>query len=237
MRADPAPKHILCDGVPKDLVAEFAATHGMSVVDEPVGAQAPHILVLSDASESRLSSALHAGVRGCFEVVDGAHGMNAEALDRLHACRLFLSLSTATAYRTQLAPLVSGWIAQTANISADLTSNLELAIQEALANALIHGNLGLEKTLPDSFRDLDHYGEDVRHRLGDHEHGQLRIELASCWSDETIEISILDHGAGFDVDAAHDSGVTGWGLTLIRQMALSVDVTDGGRKITMRFAR
>lgn len=237
MTTDMAPSHILCDGVSPEAVTEFASQHGLTVLGANSAAPMPCILVLSDACEQRLSSALRAPVRACFEATPEGHGMTANALERMNACQLLLSLTTSTAYKTPLAQFVSRWISQSTHIEVDLISNLELAIQEALANALIHGNMGFKKTLPDSFHGLSQYGQDVEHRLTDQKHGQLRIELSSCWDDESVSISILDNGAGFDITAPVEKSVTGWGLSLIRKLALSVDVTEGGRKITMRFAR
>lgn len=240
----------LCsDGAPPETVRGFADRHGLKVVNVAAdgslqtdgagpradGAKKPTLIrLLADVNEDRLANALNPWIRACLEA---PCDRNQELLPAISRSNIFLSLTTATAYKMEVARHFSRWLAKHLDLSEDILFGLELSLQEALANGILHGNMGLKKTLPDNYHDLAPYGEMIRSKLNDLEHGQLHIEISACWGDELIEISVLDHGAGFDIEAPIKKGVTGWGLSLIRKMAETVYVTDGGRKITMSFAR
>ncbi|OHC75400.1 MAG: hypothetical protein A3G18_05725 [Rhodospirillales bacterium RIFCSPLOWO2_12_FULL_58_28] len=243
----------LCsDGAPSKIIREFAVRHGLDILDAAADGPPPinsarHgpgdakkttlIKLLADIDENRLAEALNPQIRACLEASAAGINFNRELLPVISQSNIFLSLTTATAYKIEVARHFSRWLAKHLNLSEDILFGLELSLQEALANGILHGNMGLKKTLPDDYHDLAPYGEMIRSKLNDLEHGQLHIEISARWGGDFIEMSVLDHGAGFDINAPIKKGITGWGLSLIRKMAETVFVTDGGRKITMRFAR
>lgn len=68
---------------------------------------------------------------------------------------------------------------------------------------------------------------------------QEMLEMAIEFLPEQIAISITDNGKGFSADAIvppGESALHGRGMTIIRECADMVDISDHGRTITMRFA-
>jgi len=118
---------------------------------------------------------------------------------------------------------------------------MELALVEAVANALIHGNLGIGSGMRISAAGLREFNRVVAEALAD-------SELASRWVAVTVQpagaegiiISVTDQGAGY---AFHDlasppvnaTTKSGRGLDLIRKLARKVEGANGGRTIKMHF--
>ncbi len=232
---------LYADSLP-DNVAEFAQSNGMSTAQVSVNdtcndARDTNVFIISDVTEQRLDQVLVPSVDACIEATSNFCGMDEDVVGRIVDNDIFISLTTASAYSNELALHFYRWIAAKIELNEALAGNLELALQEALANGLIHGNMGLNKTLPDSFHDLESYSETVHQKLDSEDAGQKRIEVWGKWNAEELEISILDHGAGFDVNAPVEKSVTGWGLNLIRHLTKEIAITDNGCKMTMRFER
>ena len=235
-------------------VAEFAQSKGLTTtqvtVDEEGGDAnvgvhisiastkgAGCVFVASEVTEHGLDLVMLPTVCACVEATPAYSGFDDEVLGRIQDNDVYLSLTTASAYKNEIALHFYRWIASKIDLNDDLCMKLELALQEAMANGLLHGNMGLDKTLPDSFHDLSAYGEEIRGKLDSDENGQKRIEVWASWGAADLTVSILDHGAGFEAKAPSESGVTGWGLCLIESLASSIDITEGGRMMTMRFER
>lgn len=121
-------------------------------------------------------------------------------------------------------------------ISLELEENILSALHEALLNALIHGNLGQYSDYNNSYKMFDHFaaiGEmlltnDVKETL------KMSIEILP----EQIAISITDSGKGFSEDAIvppGESALHGRGMTIIRECADIVNISDHGSTISMIF--
>lgn len=242
---------IFYDEGSREHVKGFAAHHGLPIYQVDIATNTWHtvllqgqggtedmtVLLLSNIDEDRLNTALKPEIRACVEATSRCVGLDDKIFSRIEDNHAFLSLTTASAYDTQVALHFTRWISHKIKIDDNLLSNLELCLQEAMANGLIHGNMGIDKTLPDNFHDLGAYGEKVRNKLSDDTYGQLRVEISARWDDDFIDISVVDHGAGFNTTDPIQKSVTGLGLSLIRGMVKSLDITENGRKIIMRFAR
>ena len=195
------------------------------------------VFVASEVTEHGLDLVMIPSVRACVESTPSFCGFDDDVMERIRNSDVYLSLTTISAYNNEAALHFYRWIAGKIDLSDSLQMSLELALQEAMANGLIHGNMGFDKTLPDSFHELDEYGQKVHTTLNNTEGGQKRIEVWACWDDQELTVSILDHGAGFEAKAPADSGVTGWGLCLIESITKEIAITEGGRMMIMRFDR
>ncbi|KAF0112709.1 MAG: hypothetical protein FD149_2373 [Rhodospirillaceae bacterium] len=118
---------------------------------------------------------------------------------------------------------------------------METALQEALANALVHGNLGLASDMRDDFHQYEHFCTLLKTRLQACE-GRRRVEIAATWKDGWLEVSVMDHGEGF-VETIPEETTTPaagrlvlHGLGIIRSLASTVAFADAGRRLIMRFA-
>jgi DNA-binding response OmpR family regulator len=128
-------------------------------------------------------------------------------------------------------------------ISEQTKQRIDLAMDEALANSLEHGNLELlsewkEQVDKDG---LDHFTHMKQARLKDPAFGQRRIEIGVRYQPDELSISIQDQGKGFiqKVPGCERQGpvcepaVHGRGISLITKLMDEVAYEDKGRKIVM----
>lgn len=116
---------------------------------------------------------------------------------------------------------------------------LLLAYQEALANAVEHGCLGLDSSLKDDF---DESGKDsfsiCRHkRMKDPSWNQRKVFVEARWSNGLLEIIIEDEGVGFLKEERSNSenlSLHGRGIGLIYSLMDDVEYGKHGRKLVMR---
>ncbi|MEI8397200.1 MAG: ATP-binding protein [Rhodospirillaceae bacterium] len=152
---------------------------------------------------------------------------------------LYLSLSTATSYGLQLSGLLSGVLVARGVISAERRSVIELCLQEAVANAIIHGNLGIPSTAKDHPEGYRVFSQLVNERLRDPLLRSRRIELFARRVGLALVISVLDQGSGFDQAGlpreVNGSKRSGRGFVFMRALANDVTVSDGGRCTSLRF--
>jgi len=145
-------------------------------------------------------------------------------------------MSTAQAYRGQPAKRFVARLAKRVPLVGDLAERLETALHEAVANAIIHGNLGLSSPRRG---DLDRWvaQEAVVARLLERPDLCRRtITILARWTAGEIELAVQDEGHGYtelpDLVAEH-----GRGLFIIRAVADRMSASDDGRRLTMGFTR
>lgn len=125
--------------------------------------------------------------------------------------------------------------------TAVVQTEIRLALYEALANALEHGNLEIsfdEK----SAAMLEPNGIDtlIRTRMADERLRGRRIHITAIYTPSEICYTVRDDGLGFDPEAqlqkplADTSALHGRGITLIRHYMDEVEWEAGGRAICMR---
>jgi DNA-binding response OmpR family regulator len=118
---------------------------------------------------------------------------------------------------------------------------LRLAIQEALLNAVEHGNLELKSTwkeeiMPDG---SDKFSFVRRERMQDPEYADRSICLTSWFNQDALEIVVKDEGRGFmhagkppSVNM-HNVSCFGRGMNLICNAVDEVRYSNGGSEITL----
>ncbi len=93
--------------------------------------------------------------------------------------------------------------------------NVEMALREALGNAVVHGN---------------------------HEHPRAKVHIrCRCWPGKEISIVVTDQGKGFDVGKTGDNGLGldlisehGRGIRLMKAYMDDVHFERGGSEVHMR---
>jgi serine/threonine-protein kinase RsbW len=93
--------------------------------------------------------------------------------------------------------------------------NVEMALREALGNAVVHGN---------------------------HEHPRAKVHIrCRCWPGKEISIVVTDQGKGFDVGKTGDNGLAldlisehGRGIRLMKAYMDDVHFERGGSEVHMR---
>ena len=122
--------------------------------------------------------------------------------------------------------------------------HVAVAIEEALINAIFHGNLELDGLLVQDARRALHDGEvaeAVKERCLEAPYSERHVRVGVELARNRIEIVVRDSGPGFDAaaksqyatDISQLSGAGGRGLTLIRNFMDDVQFNDAGNEIRM----
>ena len=113
-----------------------------------------------------------------------------------------------------------------------------VALEEALLNAIIHGNLEVSSKL----RDLDDgsFEKLIVLRIGKSPYKDRRVEVIAKFSPEEAEFSIRDEGPGFDVNKLPDptnpenmARAHGRGVLLMRTFMDEVTHNETGNQVTL----
>lgn len=113
-----------------------------------------------------------------------------------------------------------------------------VALQEALTNACLHGNLELDSAV----RETDHreYYELAKTRMNEAPYSQRRIHVTARYSTEAAEFCIRDEGPGFNrstlpdpTDATNIERPCGRGLLLMQTFMDEVRYNEAGNEVTM----
>jgi anti-sigma regulatory factor (Ser/Thr protein kinase) len=162
--------------------------------------------------------------------------------------KLIISVTTATAFRCALSYVVMTVLSRRLDKPVASLCDFESAMQEAISNAVLHGNLAistLEGTDPAA---LEERIREIQQRLNDPILALRRVTVTCDWDSETISVAVYDEGAGFYVasspTAANRSGNPalnelaggGRGLNMIRQLVQSVAIDARHNGIRMTFA-
>lgn len=148
----------------------------------------------------------------------------------------YLSLTSATANDLHLAAQVVATVARRHRLDGVRRDDIELAIHEAISNAVVHGNLEVDGMKAVSIVALDRFSADLARRIADPAFASRRIEVAVRFEEAGLSVEVADEGAGFTPADGREPGASGRGLDLIRSIASDCTLLDGGRRIRMRFA-
>ena len=117
-----------------------------------------------------------------------------------------------------------------------------MAMDEALINAMHHGNLEVDSSLRND--DYENYYDKVRERKCKPPFCYRRVRLEAEFSDQHLCVQISDEGPGFDPKTIPDcrseenlNKVSGRGLFLIRSFMDQVAHNQNGNQITMTKLR
>ena len=128
-------------------------------------------------------------------------------------------------------------------LSNEESLKLDLALQEAIANAVEHGNLELSSKLREEFdaegRDL--YAKLKEERLKDNRYAARLIFVSAYADDKEVKVVVRDEGNGFQVNSSEDTNIletnidlpkcSGRGLILIRAASDAVRYNDVGNQV------
>lgn len=115
---------------------------------------------------------------------------------------------------------------------------LGIALEEALVNALYHGNLEVDSGMVEDDHDAYYALVEERSQLAPYNRRQIEIDLKV--SPEEAVISIRDEGPGFDphslpdpTDPVNLDKVSGRGLLLMRTFVDELSFNDRGNQVTL----
>ncbi|KAA3616514.1 MAG: response regulator [Calditrichaeota bacterium] len=127
-------------------------------------------------------------------------------------------------------------------ISADDFLNIWLGVEEALLNALEHGNLELKSQWKDELSDGSEFSkfEEIRkNRLADPKFSSRKITMDVLVDNGNLEITIEDEGPGFEkpcIGQEANHRVYGRGLSIIDNIMDSIKFNKKGNRIRMQKA-
>lgn len=164
-----------------------------------------------------------------------------EAAPCAPAGRAQLVLSTASAFALPLAKCLIDGAARRFAVTLRDRDGTELALHEAIANAVLRGNLdtkGLDRT---SAAAMAAFSAEIDARLNDPDFGERSVETNMWVEADEIVFAVRDAGAGYEAAACAEAAGTviragGRGLALMRAFARAIDIDESGRQVTIRAA-
>lgn len=113
-----------------------------------------------------------------------------------------------------------------------------VAVEEALMNAIVHGNLEVSSDLKQT--DDTAYDRRIAERQGQPPYADRRVKLTARLSREEADFVVQDEGPGFDVtqvpdptDPANLCRSAGRGILLMRSFMTDVRFEAGGTRVTL----
>ena len=192
------------------------------------------LLLISGLDEPRLAQALRPPFRACYEITGTAPSLPDRLFSTIGEDGVFVSLTTGSAFGVNFCKhLVKGFEAFF-DIPHDRLDAVELAVHEAVANAIIHGNLenkGFSRSDPESF---EPYALGVERKIRDSAYSLRRLEISANLVGSRLRVAVSNEGPGFDPSLIPEKEITR-GLPLIRKLASSVEFSDRGRTLTLTF--
>jgi anti-sigma regulatory factor (Ser/Thr protein kinase) len=192
-------------------------------------------VLVASLDDDRLGEILDRGAGICIEI-GGLDVPDVAASVRLaQASSIFISLTTASAYRFQLAHRIVHAIARRRPLDQDRRDDMELALQEAISNAVIHGNLSVHSLQDASLTALERFSADVAERLADPDLANRRLKVSVLLEDGRIIIDVVDQGPGFSPGPRRATVASGRGISLIETLVSGWELLDEGRRVRLRI--
>ncbi len=237
------PFSVVRDRVPADVTARVAARFGLTGLTGDGADRFAAAVLLARADRDIVRDAFGLNSFLTVELTEREDGTGTLDADWLGAPPVeqgfYLSLTTGTAYGLQCAVLVCDELVRRGVLTPERRGNIELCLHEAIANAIVHGNLGIPSAAKEQPEGYRLFSRLLRERLGDGAARQRRIDIFARWNGETLIIAVVDQGNGFDTTALPrdtDSGAhSGRGFLFMRALARRINVTDGGRCTLLQF--
>lgn len=238
----PDTRHLVLTGLDADRTTNWVNRLGLPFRQSP-DPQPPGLPVhlIASGQDDALAAALAGPFSAVIEAQDEHLGQEppAELAAPPQDDTMLLSVTTATAYRLPLPMLFTEALHRQGMIGETAKGNILLALQEAVANSVVHGNLELHSPRR-AFENMRAYWAEIRNRLADPVKAGRRVTIEARVRDALIVVTVTDQGRGYNPDsvqARDPSRPHGKGLKLISQLALARDVALGGRQHALTFTR
>lgn len=153
--------------------------------------------------------------------------------------RLLVQVSTSMAVRLDVVGMVVDALVRRLPRLDILGIDIRLALQEAVGNAVMHGNLCLDGRLREHRDGLAAFTEAMRQRLADPRYARRPVTIAADWNSHSLVIRVEDRGRGFTPPATSPpltaAACCGRGIGQIRVLCQRVTFSNRGRRVAMRF--
>lgn len=190
-------------------------------------------------SEQSLAEALARANPHCVE----AAIISCAAPRRTASRSLCLRLTTGAAYRLPIAKAFARTLQARLPLSEDLRERVHTALQEALINAMLHGNLGLASNPGCDLYVLANWHKLIEARLTDLDLALRPIAVDATWTKTSLSIAVRDSGRGFmrgkrpssDDPAAVAPVPCGRGFAILDALCDQVALSRSGTAVAFRF--
>lgn len=232
---------LYAEGVDAEALTKIAQAGGFQAT--PIGSfpadrTEKNIALVSNGQAENLFPLLTKPYDGFIEYIEGENTVDEESMRVMHDAMLGFSLSTATAYQNDSAALVSEALLERGVLSPMRKSDVELALHEAISNAVVHGNLSVQSNMQGELAKFAQFAQELQNRMNSPD-ALKRVDIACTWDHEFLDVVIIDKGRGYDMSMLPKDidpfAPAGRGLAIIRSLALSMTVSQGGRISTLRF--
>ena len=216
--------------------------------------QVPVMLVTAHGSEDAASQALHQGAAGyvpkrCMEseLLPAVRRLLAISTDvqsrkrllrRMRTSHSFFELENDYTYFPSLIAYLRETIEEIGICDPADSTRVCVALDEALANALYHGNLEIDSAIRD--KDMRRYYQLAKERALEEKHQDRRIHVEATLSPSEARFVIRDEGQGFDVNSLPDptdssnlEKLSGRGVLLMMVFMDEVHFNERGNEVTM----
>lgn len=228
-------------GVDERLADRVAAEVGLRRAAVGVSSPSERVVLLFDgAMAASLRELSRDGVLAMIEVDPDDVETAVSQVRRVAAVGgAVLGCTTRSALAMEPARLFVELLTAAREISEDARIAVESALQEAVTNALVHGNLEISSESFDVQGGLCCLEELLEERKRQPELAGRRLVLAARQGKRALEVTVENEGPGYqpqEDDAALDGqGFSGRGLGIIRAFAEHVDLSDNGRIMRLTF--
>ena len=204
--------------------------------DDDVGKQT-NVLLMEVRNRHSVENALRRS-NAVVEIGNGDFNLPLDLIDSFRTDAILLSMTTKSAYRFPPCVTLCNAIAEKGWLLTTQYDDVLLAVQEALSNAVMHGNLELESPRGGG-EIIRQYWRELRTRLEMPRLIHRRITLLATMTGTTLSVSIEDQGKGFQrpeqgADNGHKS--CGRGGALMTCLATTVQWEKRGRRVVLTFA-
>lgn len=151
-----------------------------------------------------------------------------------------ISLNSAYAYHPQTSSLLTQAINERLGLSRARRMQIITCLQEALTNAVVHGNLCVERHF-NSLAEFNAYHQQVHEALDEPMYSNLRVYVRAWDYGRSLLLNVRHAGSGRLEDLklfeSHPSleQKTGRGLYIIQSLAEQVWSDDAGKSLSITF--
>jgi hypothetical protein len=154
--------------------------------------------------------------------------------------RLSLIVTTRSAYRHSIVKAFVNAMENRASLSKDLRVRLYSAVQEALMNAVLHGNLRINSDLRGNLDGLLAAQDAIESKLNLPEIARSKIRVEAIWNASVLNVMIRDSGRGYDHENADEcpasaDRASGRGIAILQAFSDRVAVLNGGTTVNLEF--
>jgi anti-sigma regulatory factor (Ser/Thr protein kinase) len=191
-------------------------------------------------SESSLGRALREPAIECVEAELTELGVRRTRQSATRP-RLSLTMTTRSAYRHPVTKVFTEAMQARLHFSRDLHERFHTALQEAVMNAMIHGNLGLDSRLRDGLAGLAASHAVIESLLARPAVACRAIRVDAIWNTTMLSVMVRDDGSGFARNVAELSAAPpsekhhGRGLRILETFCDRVTLLHCGTMIKLGF--